>query len=461
LKQEKSPTGDPEIGINQTRMALLLISSFNNTIGSESELVWDYWDRIYEPTVFYVGSSDDLTALEYYQIWKSFSSPSGDKLADDSLISDIINEAKTYRKPKINSMFVFDTDDHENGTQGFRLMGQRFIPDSYIFQQLVHNKVGGRLFPNGLDIFSVFGSLRASLHLQEENQTYPDYNSQIQKLRGEFGNLTSYDWTQNLYWLWLYSLFPLLESPTDGYPGFMRNTAWLDKTLMTALGSWAELRHDTILYAKQSYTFERGLPPTMQGYVEPYPELYSRLSSIVYLMKNGLESRGLTMESFSPKLAQMADIFDHLVELSIKELENQKLNESDLDFINNAGKTIAEVASFNDPSADPWVNEADDRSAIIADVHTDPNTGQVLEVGTGNPFVIYVIVQDHTGKLFLTRGGTFSYFEFKHPITDRLTDEEWHEFLDTNPPDLPAWISESLPNLYAKNHQIGMIVKED
>ncbi|MHA2075845.1 MAG: DUF3160 domain-containing protein [Candidatus Hodarchaeales archaeon] len=277
----QSPSGEPEMGINHTRMALLLISSFNNTVDSGSNLIWDYWDRIYEPTVFYVGSSDDLTALEYYKIWEKFSFPQGNQLADEELISDIVQEAKTYRKPKINSMFVYDSHDHEDTTQGFRLMGQRFIPDSYIFQQLVHDKVGGRLFPNGLDVFSVFGSTRAEHHLQEENQTYSDYNDQIHKLREEFGNLTSFDWTQNLYWLWLYSLFPLLDAPTEGYPGFMLNNAWLDKALMTTLGSWAELRHDTILYAKQSYTYERSGSPTMQGYVEPYPQLYARLSSLV------------------------------------------------------------------------------------------------------------------------------------------------------------------------------------
>jgi hypothetical protein len=457
----QGPQNNVEMGIEHTRMALLLLSSFNSSISLDSEMVWDYWDRIYEPTVFYVGSSDDLTALEYYQIWKSFSSPQGDQLEDDDLISDIISEAQAYRKPMINSMLIFDTEDHENVTQGFRLMGQRFIPDSYIFQQLVHDKVGGRLFPNGLDVFSVFGSSRAAFHLQEENQTYPDYDSQIQKLREEFGNLTDYDWTQNLYWLWLYSLFPLLESPTDGYPGFMLNTAWLDKTLMTALGSWAELRHDTILYAKQSYTYETSIPPTMQSYVEPYPELYARLSSLVHLMKNGLESRGLTIEGFSPKLVQMADIFDRLVELSIKELENKKLNESDLDFIGNVGKNIAEIASFDDPSSEPWINDADNRTAIIADVHTDPNTGKVLEVGTGNPFVIYAVVQDYNGELYLTRGGTFSYYEFKQAMENRLTDEEWHEMLDSNPPDLPGWISESLPIVYAKNDQMEMIDKED
>ena len=34
----------------------------------------------------------------------------------------------------------------------------------------------------------------------------------------------------------------------------MQTTAWQDKELNITLASWAELRHDTILYVKQSYT---------------------------------------------------------------------------------------------------------------------------------------------------------------------------------------------------------------
>jgi len=37
----------------------------------------------------------------------------------------------------INSTWVWDTDDPEEVTKGFRFMGQRFIPDSYMLQQLV------------------------------------------------------------------------------------------------------------------------------------------------------------------------------------------------------------------------------------------------------------------------------------------------------------------------------------
>ncbi|MHA2251787.1 MAG: DUF3160 domain-containing protein [Candidatus Kariarchaeaceae archaeon] len=437
--QLQSPMGDPEMGIEQTRMAMLLISSFNASV--DTETVWDYWDRVYEPTVFYVGASDDLTALEYYTIWQDNDAPTGDELAPDEIIQGIIDQAKTYRKPKINSMFIYDTQEAEEVNQGFRLMGQRFIPDSYIFQQLIHDKVSGRLLPNGLDVFSVFGSSRAAFHLQGENATYPDYTKQVLKLRVEFNNLTDYDWTQNLYWLWLYSLFPLLNSDLSGYPGFMQSDAWLDKALMTTMGSWAELRHDTILYAKQAYGERTSLPPLYSGYVEPYPEVYSRLSSLVKLMKIGLGDRGLTIAGFSDRLDSLAEILDKLTDLSIKELTNQELTEEDYQFINGAGRAIKSVASFTDPAFEDWVSEADERMAIVADVATDPNAGQVLEVATGNPYTIYVIVQDDDGNLRLTKGGTFSYYEFKQPMDNRLSDEEWHTLLDSSPPELPVWMS--------------------
>ncbi len=440
----QSPAGDPEMGINHTRMALLLISSFNETISTSN--VWEYWDRLYEPTCFYVGASDDLTAEEYYCIWQNNESPSGDALSDRSLIETIIEEIQTYRKPKINSMFVYDDLEVENVTQGFRLMGQRFIPDSYIFQQLVHDKVYDRFMPTGLDVFSVFGSPRADYFMENETQLYPGYDDQIDKLRKDFGNLTDYDWTQNLYWLWLFSLFPLLDPATDGYPGFMLSDAWTDKSLMTASSSWAELRHDTILYAKQSYSeLKEGITKTYPGYVEPYPEVYARLASLVKLMINGLNKRGLLLESFAFKLTEIAEVFENLQIISIKELENEPLTDQDVVYINGAAMTIEYLASYDDPEYEEWVSAADDRMAVIADVHTDPNTEMVLEVGVGNPFVIYVIVQDHRGNLRLARGGTFSYYEFEQPMTERLTDEEWQDMLDNNPPPLQEWMLLSMP----------------
>jgi len=95
-------------------------------------------------------------------------------------------------------------------------------------------------------------------------------------MREEVGAYTERDWTKNVYAGWLHTLKFLVEVKGEGYPSFMLSEAWVDKALNAALGSWAELRHDTILYAKQSVVAECGgeggeqkPPPPPKGYVEP------------------------------------------------------------------------------------------------------------------------------------------------------------------------------------------------
>ena len=149
------------------------------------------------------------------------------------------------------------------------------------------------------------------------------------------------------------------------------------------------------------------------------------------------------------------------MELSIKELENVPLTLDDYRYINQVASYIETAASFRDPDAEEYVSEADDRMAVIADVHTDPNSGNVLEVASGDPYVIYAVVQDETGTLRLVKGGTFSYYEFHHPMVDRLTDESWQEMLDSNPPPLPDWILSSLPLIQSSPTLVYFARKED
>jgi hypothetical protein len=77
--------------------------------------------------------------------------------------------------------------------------------------------------------------------------------------------------------------------------------------------------------------------------------------------------------------------------------------------------------------------------AVVADVHTDANTGQVLEEGVGHPSHLFVLVPVE-GKMTLCRGAAFTYYEFKWPMSDRLTDEAWQAKLkDRTAPQLPSW----------------------
>jgi len=92
-----------------------------------------------------------------------------------------------------------------------------------------------------------------------------------------------------------YLLRALLKASPETAPAFMQSEAWARKQLNAALGAWAELRHDTILYIKQSYTSApRGLfqsPPPL-AYLEPCPQVYDRLGAMVAQMREQLDGWG-------------------------------------------------------------------------------------------------------------------------------------------------------------------------
>ncbi|MDI6791872.1 MAG: DUF3160 domain-containing protein [bacterium] len=472
---EPSPfEGGAEKGRQETRQAILIVKALSE-IAPEEGL--DIWDKIYQPTVFFVGKTDDLNIYDYAGLIKEVygvepAAPSLNNVADEAKLSifrlfgvepaalslsdladeakltTFIEEAKELRNPLINSSWVWEWEEAQEVTKGFRFMGQRFIPDSYMFTQLVYPKVGTqllpRLFPKGLDVLSVLGSERAYQILDEryEETKYANYVEQIEKLKTQFADLADTAWAQNLYWNWLYCLMPMLTVKNEGYPPFMQTTAWIDKDLSTALGSWTELRHDTILYAKQSYTGVTAipaLPPLVQGYVEPNPHLFARLAALTALMRTGLGSRDLLLPEFSSRLNDLESLLLRLKEIAEKELTNQTLSLADYELICEIGSTLEDLVTFPPEMAGEFTSEADEEMAVAADVHTDPNSSSCLEEGVGYPHNIFVITRV-AGEIKVTRGAVFSYYEFTQPMSDRLTDEAWQELLKSTPPAQPEWM---------------------
>ena len=438
-------------GRNETAQAILIsLALLDNVSGLPAGTTgYDVWDAIYQPTVFFVGAADDLLPTEYLQLISQIygSTPSLADLNNEALLDEFIEEALTLRDPLILGS-VLDDFESMNQTKGLRFMGQRFIPDSYILGQLVYVYVGvqghGRYMPKGLDVMAAFGSDRA-WELLDDQKVYENYVEQMEKLWNYIGNLTSDDWTQNLYWLWLYSLQPLLQEPGSGYPLFMQSDAWVDKQLMTSLASWTELRHDTILYAKQSYTFrETSIPEDVVGYVEPVPRLYGRLASLCRMMISGLSQRSLMTDAINSRLSSLLSFLLSMRDISIKELAGTPLNSTEISIIDNSGATLDNIASIP-AEAEEFTSSADERMALIADVHTDPNSETVLEEGVGDPMVVYVAVQvyiDGTPHVIIARGGTFSYYEFHQSMDNRLTDETWQDMLDSGAaPEMPSWTS--------------------
>jgi len=306
-----------------------------------------------------------------------------------------------------------------------------------------------RGFPRGLDIMALFGSKRAKEIIKElGDANYSDYEKRFNELKQEIDSLPASEWYKNLYWNWLHVLKSLLPEFGNGYQTFMQTKAWQDKELNTALASWSELRHDTILYVKQSYTMaELGGGPErpIVGYVEPVPEFYLRLFNLSKMTKDGL-SRLLTKDELdSIGVANAMDKFNtilsRLLDISKTELENKELSEGDYNFIKHFGTQLESInKSLTGAGYQDQVDPNMFKTTMVADVHTDGNTRQVLEEGVGYIKTLIVAYRLPDNRILIGAGPVFSYFEFKHPMSDRLTDEDWRQMLKNNPPLEPEWI---------------------
>ena len=451
----------------QTMQAVLLAKSIDTVrVGQRSGR--EIWERMYAVTAFYVGLADDLTPYEYLgaldKVFGGSFEPTN--LEDEDNYFALKLELALLRSPEIyggTGEIIISPDSPPETlnevlekTKGMRFMGQRFIPDSYMFQNLVFPKVGtytGHLppepftyfqgfrdYPRGLDIMAILGSSQALIILIEQGDTdYINYWQQFGELKAEFESFDLSDWNRNLYWGWLYALKALINEFSEGYPNFVRTEAWEKKALNAALASWTELRHDTILYAKQSYTPGRGGgPPKVTGYVEPVPEFYGRLLALTQMTRKGLSDYNALSAEAMERLVNLEDILGRLITIANNELTNQTLSEDDYAYIRNFAKTLENAVL--------GVGEKGIKTTLVADVHTHYYIEQlVVEEGVGYVDLIIVACPTHNGSIFLAAGPVFSYYEFKHPMDDRLTDEAWRELLASPAkPDRPRWFQSLL-----------------
>ena len=64
---------------------------------------------------------------------------------------------------------------------------------------------------------------------------------------------------------------------------------------------------------------------------------------------------------------------------------------------------------------------------LVVDLHTEPNSQQVLEAGLGYPLLEQRGFKE--GSERVVRGGRFNCYQFTQPLQDRLSDEAWQALL--------------------------------
>ena len=450
---------DEAMADRQTIQALLISRDLTG-----DEALLERWQRLYSVTSFFVGLSDDLTIFDYAEAYPAARATAGTKdVAAKAFLNGVRWRMARKRSPLIyggtGAQMVSELDETEatlakvlEATKGLRVMGQRFVPDSYVLGRLVDLPYTGagepftmargplgpsRGFPRGLDVMQLLGSARAQAVLEAEGDTdYKGYADRVAKLAAIFGSLDRGDWHQNLYWSWLASLRTLLAPFGAGYPSFMQTEAYTDKGLYAALASWAQLRHDTILYAKQSYGMVGAGPPPPPkaeppGFVEPVPGLYAELVALNAMSHKGLEALGVLSEEMGRRFTSADRILRRLLALSLKELQGEALTEAELKFIKEFGGALdGALGALTDDSK---------RTTIVADVHTNIDMRLVLEEATGPVDLMWVVWKTPGGEVVAGAGPVFSHYEFKHPMADRLTDEKWRELVKGEAPEQAPW----------------------
>ncbi len=431
----------------EVKRALLITKALRETSTASGRTALSLWQGIYDPTVFIVGKADDLGVHEFGVVSDAVfgETPELARFGDDALLTQFIDTARQLPPPQVNSMWVWIWQDQDDVTQGFRFMGQRFTLDQYVFGQVMWRKVGTmempRDLPKALDFFAAQGSDLALNLLREMGESdYLNYDTQMAKVTQEVSQLGLDSWTQNLYWSWLYALQPIFEPKGPAFPAFMQTEAWARKDLHTALSSWTELKHDTILYAKQVMAEMGGGPgePPPHGYVEPNPEAYARLLALAEMTYRGLQGRELLGENTQVNLTNLIEQLQFLLDISQRELAGAAITDDEYWQIKYYGGWLeAMTIAAADPAEGSYAETLEDqKAALVADVAT--GMGRVLEEGVGYPTYIYVVLPDEPYRLGV--GVVYTYYEFIVPPDQRMTDETWRALLESGQaPDQPEW----------------------
>jgi hypothetical protein len=210
----------------------------------------------------------------------------------------------------------------------------------------------------------------------------------------------------------------------------------------TQLASWTELRHDNLLYAKQSYT-GGSICSFPLSYVEPFPEFYANLKTYSQEALNFFSTLNIDPQKKYQILLYYQNFIptaDTLQSICEKELSGTPLSSQEISFLQNM---VFESQGCGNTNYDGWYPRLfyDDfgydykgfmeSDHIVADIHTTPTDcgggyfGAISHVGTGPINLGVFVTENYQGNLTAFIGPVMSYYEYRTMDFLRLTDEEW------------------------------------
>ena len=417
----------------------------------DNKSVRDKYEKFDRLITYLMGKPDNLSIQQVIAEVEKAGLPMEELLKNKQAMSKLKKNLENIGNEQTRIRPKFEKTSHNK----ICIMPQRYQPDAEVLQEMVDydNKPTLRATPKGLDFMAAMGVTAAEKILMEEKTDWKDLGKNLKLMKKRMGEI---DWNENIATQWMQTLKIMNDKDKGGkLPYFMQNPEWSKKDLNAALASWAELKHDAILYAKQPMGAECGgggpPEPVVKGYVEPNVAFWKKAIELLDNTEKLLKSQNLLTEKISDATERMRDEAKFLLQLSEKELAGEEASEEEYDQLKYIGASFENISLdlLREPKQilSGWtdVQGVDRKVAIVADVYTanadnNPNKSILFEA-VGDADEIYVVVEIG-GYLYLTRGAVLSYREFIQPIDQpRKTDEEWQKELESNPrKGVPEWM---------------------
>jgi len=427
---------------------------------SNSTIVYEEIEDIIK---FFVGEQDNVTIHNLEYLKNSINLNNLTELLDSTKVAEF--QDTLANQPFANQLILSQmlwsnpmSPDSIIPASAFMLFGQRFVIDSYVTATVVYDKIKYlelepcRLIPSTLDVLFSLGN-NASLQLLQPELNFWHYSTNLAALRYLINTYDVSFWNSSLYNIWLNSIREL--NPTEDrteLPGYMQTAAFWQKMMNTQLSSWTELRHDNLLYAKQSYSGGT-ICSYPYGYVEPFPEFYNGLKNFAQIASTKLQTLNFPDPGYQQGLINyfnhLYKCADTLMNISEKELNNIPLNQPEKLFLKkliyqtmNSGNSLDgwyvylyynDTFSSIDPNGGNGYGGLMESDHLVADIHSAPfdcnggMPGYVVHVGTGpvNLGVFIANAYDTISTAYV--GPVMSYYEYITEDFLRLTDEEWND----------------------------------
>ena len=219
-------------------------------------------------------------------------------------------------------------------------------------------------------------------------------------------------------------------------PYFKTSPLYIFKNLTTYLGSYTELKHDTLLYVKQSYAemwwawwdwctiyVESPELPVPKGYIEADVNFIDRLIELNEYTTKWFDNKD-NFNGFNDFLLRLRNI-------SIQQMNDEKISDEDFEWLRLSYEKLSGITYPRKVFWQPGVKL--ERGSIIADIFTSEGWNPLYEA-VGRPLLMALMVNDANGARVVL-WPIFSHYEFYQ--TDgilngeqRYTDEDWQSSYD-------------------------------